>query len=53
MTALHFDGVALEKDGAIHSTARAFLSAVRPRSLGLQCGIALGLAECTLDERRG
>ncbi|CTQ03766.1 TPA: acyl-CoA/acyl-ACP dehydrogenase [Klebsiella variicola] len=50
--ALHFDDVALEKDGVIHSAARTFLPAVRPRFLGLQCGMALGLAECILDECR-
>ena len=42
----------LEKDGVIHSAARTFLPAVRPRFLGLQCGMALGLAECILDECR-
>lgn len=50
--ALHFDDVALEKDGVIHSAARTCLPAVRPRFLGLQCGMALGLAECILDECR-
>ena len=44
--------IALEKDGVIHSAARTFLPAVRPRFLGLQCGMALGLAECILDECR-
>lgn len=50
--ALRFDDVALEQDGVIHPVARAFLPAVRPRFLGLQCGMALGLAERILDECR-
>lgn len=50
--ALRFNDVVLEKECVIHPVARTFLPAVRPRFLGLQCGMALGLSERILDECR-
>lgn len=50
--ALCFDDVALEKDCVLHPDARTFLPAVRPRFIGLQCAMALGLIERLHDECR-
>lgn len=46
--ALRIDGVALSNDHVLHADARAFLPAVRPAFLGLQCGMSIGLARAAL-----
>lgn len=46
--ALRIDGVALSDDHVLHADARAFLPAVRPAFLGLQCGMSIGLARAAL-----
>jgi alkylation response protein AidB-like acyl-CoA dehydrogenase len=46
--ALRIDGVALSGDHVLHADARAFLPAVRPAFLGLQCGMSIGLARAAL-----
>lgn len=48
--ALAFDQVELGKEWLLHENAREFLPAVRPAFLGLQCGLAIGLARRALDE---
>ncbi|MGR3896980.1 MULTISPECIES: acyl-CoA dehydrogenase family protein [Pseudomonas] len=51
--ALDFDQVALGRDWLLHEDARQFLPAVRPAFLGLQCGMAIGLARRALQEAQG
>ncbi|HWD31135.1 acyl-CoA dehydrogenase family protein [Pseudomonas caricapapayae] len=48
--ALNFEQVALSRDWLLHENAKQFLPAVRPSFLGLQCGMAIGLARRSLDE---
>lgn len=51
--ALNFEQVALSRDWLLHENAKQFLPAVRPSFLGLQCGMAIGLARRSLDEVEG
>jgi alkylation response protein AidB-like acyl-CoA dehydrogenase len=46
--ALRIDGVVLPDDHILHADAHAFLPAVRPAFLGLQCGMSIGLARAAL-----
>ncbi|MET0342685.1 MAG: acyl-CoA dehydrogenase family protein [Polyangiales bacterium] len=48
--ALSFDGVQLSDAHRLHADARAFLRAVRPEFLALQCGLAVGLTRRALRE---
>lgn len=48
--ALRFTDVALDARWRIHDDAHAFLPAVRPAFLGMQCAMAIGLASRSLDE---
>lgn len=48
--ALNFEQVAVSSDWLLHENARQFLPAVRPSFLGLQCGMAVGLARRSLNE---
>jgi alkylation response protein AidB-like acyl-CoA dehydrogenase len=48
--ALVFTNVELTVDWLLHHDARQFLPAVRPAFLGLQCGLAIGLARRSLEE---
>ena len=48
--ALDLAGVELDRAWLLHEDARRFLPGVRPAFLGLQCGMALGLARRCLDE---
>ncbi|MHA7685641.1 acyl-CoA dehydrogenase family protein [Cupriavidus sp. PET2-C1] len=41
---VRFDGVALDAGWLLHEDAHQFLPRVRPAFLGLQCGLAIGLA---------
>ena len=43
--------VYLGRDWLLHEDARQFLPAVRPAFLGLQCGMAIGLANTTRPDR--
>jgi alkylation response protein AidB-like acyl-CoA dehydrogenase len=51
--ALDFTQVHVGRDWLLHEDARAFLPAVRPAFLGLQCGLAIGLARQALHEVEG
>ncbi|MDD1015047.1 acyl-CoA dehydrogenase [Pseudomonas rubra] len=48
--ALNFDQVSISRDWLLHDNAKQFLPAVRPSFLGLQCGMAIGLARRALSE---
>ncbi|HFH4740715.1 TPA: acyl-CoA dehydrogenase family protein, partial [Pseudomonas aeruginosa] len=48
--ALDLRAVAVGRDWLLHDDARQFLPRVRPAFLGLQCGMAIGLARRALDE---
>ncbi|QBF27263.1 acyl-CoA dehydrogenase [Pseudomonas tructae] len=48
--ALSFDQVSISRDWLLHDNAKQFLPAVRPSFLGLQCGMAIGLARRALSE---
>ncbi|MCO7573575.1 acyl-CoA/acyl-ACP dehydrogenase [Pseudomonas chlororaphis] len=48
--ALELSQVAVARDWLLHEDARAFLPAVRPAFLGLQCALAIGLARRALNE---
>jgi alkylation response protein AidB-like acyl-CoA dehydrogenase len=48
--ALSFEKVNVGRDWLLHADARAFLPSVRPAFLGLQCGLAIGLARRALQE---
>lgn len=51
--ALAFHQVQLPRDWLLHDNAREFLPRVRPAFLGLQCGMAIGLARRALEEVQG
>nr|WP_314480232.1 acyl-CoA dehydrogenase family protein [uncultured Pseudomonas sp.] len=51
--ALAFHQVQLPRDWLLHENAREFLPRVRPAFLGLQCGMAIGLARRALEEVQG
>ncbi|AQW68486.1 MULTISPECIES: acyl-CoA dehydrogenase family protein [Pseudomonas] len=51
--ALAFHQVQLSRDWLLHDNARQFLPRVRPAFLGLQCGMAIGLARRALEEVQG
>jgi len=46
--AISLDGIRLGAEWLIHADANSFLPAVRPAFLGLQCGLALGVARTSL-----
>ncbi|MBC8996315.1 hypothetical protein IAI51_07210 [Pseudomonas sp. N40(2020)] len=48
--ALHFTQLNINREWLIHDDARVFLPALRPAFLGLQCGLAIGLARRSLME---
>jgi len=48
--AIDFTQVSVSREWLLHEDARAFLPAVRPAFLGLQCGLAIGLARRALNE---
>ncbi len=48
--ALELNDVRVSHDWLLHDDARIFLPAVRPAFLGLQCGLAIGLARRSLKE---
>ncbi len=48
--ALDLRAVAVGRDWLLHDDARQFLPRVRPAFLGLQCGMAIGLARRAQDE---
>jgi alkylation response protein AidB-like acyl-CoA dehydrogenase len=48
--ALDLDRVEVDREWLLHEDARAFLPTVRPAFLGLQCGLAIGLARRALLE---
>ncbi len=48
--ALDLNDVRVSQDWLLHDDARVFLPAVRPAFLGLQCGLAIGLARRSLKE---
>ncbi|PWC13354.1 acyl-CoA dehydrogenase family protein [Brenneria corticis] len=50
--ALDFAQVRLDRSAIVHSDAETFLPQVRPRFLGLQCGMALGLTRQVLENCR-
>jgi alkylation response protein AidB-like acyl-CoA dehydrogenase len=50
--AVRLQGVELTEDWLIHAQARTFLPVVRPAFLGLQCGMAIGLARASLRAAR-
>ena len=51
--ALDLVQVEVPGDWLLHEDAKAFLPAVRPAFLGLQCGLAIGLARRALNEVQG
>jgi len=51
--ALSFEQVSISRDWLLHDNAKQFLPAVRPSFLGLQCGMAIGLARRSLGEVEG
>ncbi|MEN5046601.1 acyl-CoA dehydrogenase family protein [Pseudomonas koreensis] len=51
--AIDFAQVAVGREWLLHEDARKFLPAVRPAFLGLQCGMAIGLARRALAEVEG
>lgn len=46
--ALRFQGARVRAEDILHRDARAFIDEVRPAFLGLQCGLAIGLARASL-----
>ncbi|WP_322085214.1 acyl-CoA dehydrogenase family protein [Burkholderia sp. BCC1999] len=50
--ALQLEDVPTDSAWLIHADAQAFLPAVRPAFLGLQCGLSIGLARRALAEAR-
>lgn len=50
--AIRIDGAVLSRDWLIAADARSYLPRVRPAFLGLQCGLALGLARRSLVEAK-
>lgn len=50
--ALRVDGVVLDEAWQLHPDAAAFLPAIRPIFVGLQCGLGLGLARASLRAAR-
>jgi len=50
--ALTFENVSLPRASLLHTSAATFLPRVRPHFLGIQCGMALGLAEQCLENCR-
>lgn len=48
--ALDLQEVEVDRNWLLHEDARVFLPAVRPAFLGLQCGLAIGLARRALQE---
>ena len=50
--ALDFQEVQVAEEWLLHDDAKVFLPAVRPAFLGLQCGLAIGLARRSLQEAR-
>jgi alkylation response protein AidB-like acyl-CoA dehydrogenase len=50
--AVDLRGIRLDADWQIHPEANVFLPKVRPAFLGLQCGLALGVARASLDTTR-
>jgi len=46
--ALRFERAELSEADVLHRDARAFIAEVRPAFLGLQCGLAIGLARASL-----
>lgn len=50
--AIDIRGVASGPDQLIHADARSFIPTVRPSFLGLQCGMAIGLARASLAASR-
>ncbi|MGE7957592.1 acyl-CoA dehydrogenase family protein [Pseudomonas sp. NPDC089530] len=51
--ALELQQVEVDRGWLLHEDAKVFLPAVRPAFLGLQCGMAIGLARRALDEVEG
>ena len=51
--AVAISSVEIDAGRVIHPEAAAWLPAVRPAFLGLQCGMSIGLARRALDEARG
>lgn len=51
--ALDLHQVEVGREWLLHDDARIFLPAVRPAFLGLQCGLAIGLARRALEEVQG
>jgi alkylation response protein AidB-like acyl-CoA dehydrogenase len=50
--AVAISGVAIDAERIIHSDANAWLPAVRPAFLGLQCGTSIGLSRRAIAEAR-
>ncbi|WP_420997371.1 acyl-CoA dehydrogenase family protein [Cupriavidus sp. 30B13] len=50
---VRFDGVALDAGWLLHEDAHQFLPRVRPAFLGLQCGLAIGLARRAIAAAQG
>ncbi|SDV48054.1 acyl-CoA dehydrogenase family protein [Chitinasiproducens palmae] len=48
--AIAIERVELGPEWLLHDTARAYLPAIRPAFLGLQCGLAIGLARRSLEQ---
>ncbi|MCB2255087.1 acyl-CoA/acyl-ACP dehydrogenase [Pseudomonas chlororaphis] len=51
--ALELQQVEVAREWLLHEDAKVFLPAVRPAFLGLQCGMAIGLARRALEEVEG
>ncbi|AKA24309.1 acyl-CoA dehydrogenase family protein [Pseudomonas chlororaphis] len=51
--ALELQQVEVAREWLLHEDAKVFLPAVRPSFLGLQCGMAIGLARRALEEVEG
>ena len=47
---LNFDQVQISRDWVVHEDTQLFLRAVRPAVIGMQCGLAIGLARRALEE---
>lgn len=50
--ALRFERAEISPADVLHRDARAFIAEVRPAFLGLQCGLAIGLARASLSAAR-
>jgi alkylation response protein AidB-like acyl-CoA dehydrogenase len=46
--ALRFERVSIDSSDVLHADGRVFIGGVRPAFLGLQCGLALGLARASV-----